>query len=186
MSQLLSTADSCSRAVAGLADLADEFSASMRQEYLDSVASTPAASARSWPDQSALVGRIRARQACREEAEDAASIRNLPRVSDFKNRLSQLRCDEDIDAFDSCWCWNRRLTAWELASAGFLPVNNGIDRVKCYCCNLELRLDWTEMAPPCDAWVQHARWSPRCAHVLGERGVEFVLTVRTRMPAFVG
>ncbi|PAA65658.1 hypothetical protein BOX15_Mlig021418g1 [Macrostomum lignano] len=128
----------------------------------------------------------RARQACREEAEDAASIRNLPRVSDFKNRLSQLRCDEDIDAFDSCWCWNRRLTAWELASAGFLPVNNGIDRVECYCCDLELRLDWTELASPCDAWVQHARWSPRCAHVLGKRGVEFVLAVQARMPAFVG
>uniref|UniRef100_A0A1I8JMF3 LITAF domain-containing protein n=1 Tax=Macrostomum lignano TaxID=282301 RepID=A0A1I8JMF3_9PLAT len=40
----------------------------------------------------------------------------------------------------------------ELASAGFLPVNNGIDRVECYCCDLELRLDWTELASPCDAW----------------------------------
>ena len=47
------------------------------------------------------------------------------------------------------------------------------DSVRCFFCAVGLR-NWD---PEDDPWVEHARWSPKCAYILEVKGQEFVQLV---------
>ncbi|KAJ8313569.1 hypothetical protein KUTeg_008130 [Tegillarca granosa] len=64
-------------------------------------------------------------------------------------------------------------TPEELAEAGFF-FSGKDDVVYCYHCGQGLRA-WE---PEDDVWVEHARWSPDCVHLLNCKGKEFVRMVK--------
>lgn len=61
----------------------------------------------------------------------------------------------------------------DLAQAGFFYSGKD-DVVYCYFCGQGLRA-WE---PEDDVWVEHARWSPHCVHLLNCKGNEFVRMVK--------
>ncbi|PAA49083.1 hypothetical protein BOX15_Mlig014850g1 [Macrostomum lignano] len=72
------------------------------------------------------------------------------------------------------------LPASLLAQAGFFQLS-GTDCLACYWCGVNLR-HWL---PDDEPWIEHARWSPRCCHLLLERGADFVLSSRRLHPPYV-
>ncbi|XP_060070270.1 baculoviral IAP repeat-containing protein 3-like [Ylistrum balloti] len=56
-----------------------------------------------------------------------------------------------------------------MSAAGFFFSMNG-DSVRCYVCGIGLR-NWDQDDNP---WVEHARWSPKCAYVLEKKGQTFI------------
>ncbi|XP_021360355.1 putative inhibitor of apoptosis [Mizuhopecten yessoensis] len=56
-----------------------------------------------------------------------------------------------------------------MSGAGFFFSLNG-DSVRCFLCGIGLR-NWDKDD---NAWVEHARWSPKCAYVLEKKGQSFV------------
>lgn len=67
------------------------------------------------------------------------------------------------------WPENMRQTPEMLAGAGFYYVGTG-DQVRCFHCDGGLR-NWEATD---DAWIEHARWFPRCGFVSLVRGQEFI------------
>ncbi|PAA89740.1 hypothetical protein BOX15_Mlig012803g1 [Macrostomum lignano] len=75
----------------------------------------------------------------------------------------------------------RPVPADQLADAGFFPLaGQPLGSTACHWCGLRV-LHW---AGEDDPWVEHARWSPRCCHLLLERGHAFVLYSRARHPPY--
>ncbi|PAA61298.1 hypothetical protein BOX15_Mlig006323g2, partial [Macrostomum lignano] len=64
-----------------------------------------------------------------------------------------------------------------LAKAGFF-YSKAERATCCFSCGLRVN-DWSCSD---DVWIEHARWSPRCPHVLLERGSDFVRTVHRLSP----
>uniref|UniRef100_A0A1I8G0C6 RING-type domain-containing protein n=1 Tax=Macrostomum lignano TaxID=282301 RepID=A0A1I8G0C6_9PLAT len=64
-----------------------------------------------------------------------------------------------------------------LAKAGFF-YSEAERATCCFSCGLCM----SEWSCDDDVWVEHARWSPRCPHVLLERGSDFVQTVHRLSP----
>ncbi|PAA88228.1 hypothetical protein BOX15_Mlig021765g1 [Macrostomum lignano] len=64
-----------------------------------------------------------------------------------------------------------------LAKAGFF-YSEAERSTCCFSCGLCMR----EWSCDDDVWVEHARWSPRCPHVLLERGSDFVQAVHRLSP----
>ncbi len=70
------------------------------------------------------------------------------------------------------WPSNHHLKPEDLVAAGFYYAGYG-DSVRCFYCNTGLNR-W-EIHD--DVWVEHARWSPKCAHICMHKGFEFVKKV---------
>uniref|UniRef100_A0A1I8IG38 RING-type domain-containing protein n=1 Tax=Macrostomum lignano TaxID=282301 RepID=A0A1I8IG38_9PLAT len=64
-----------------------------------------------------------------------------------------------------------------LAKAGFF-YSEAERATCCFSCGLRM----SEWSCDDDVWVEHARWSPRCPHVLLERGSDFVQAVHRLSP----
>lgn len=65
-------------------------------------------------------------------------------------------------------------TPRDLSIAGFFYVGCG-DYVRCFFCGGGLR-NWE---PGDEAWVEHARWFPKCSFLLQNRGADFVTLVQS-------
>ena len=71
------------------------------------------------------------------------------------------------------WPANMTQTPRSLGMAGFFYAGYG-DYVRCFFCGGGLR-NWEQGDDP---WVEHARWFPRCAFLLQNKGQEFVHMVQ--------
>uniref|UniRef100_A0A1I8IA74 RING-type domain-containing protein n=1 Tax=Macrostomum lignano TaxID=282301 RepID=A0A1I8IA74_9PLAT len=71
-----------------------------------------------------------------------------------------------------------RSAASVLACKGGLLLLESERATCCFSCGLRVN-DWSCSD---DVWIEHARWSPRCPHVLLERGSDFVRTVHRLSP----
>lgn len=60
-----------------------------------------------------------------------------------------------------------------MAEAGFFHINH-LDYVRCFHCNLGLRV-WTTEDDP---WECHAQWNPNCAYLLAIKGEPYVNQVQ--------
>ncbi|XP_062596293.1 baculoviral IAP repeat-containing protein 7-like [Saccostrea cucullata] len=71
------------------------------------------------------------------------------------------------------WPSHLTQTPRDLSLAGFFYVGYG-DYVRCFFCGGGLR-NWE---PGDDAWVEHARWFPKCPFLIQNRGLDFVRLVQ--------
>ncbi|XP_006814869.1 baculoviral IAP repeat-containing protein 7-like [Saccoglossus kowalevskii] len=75
------------------------------------------------------------------------------------------------------WSENVVVSPVDLAKAGFYYT--GVkDNVKCFYCDGGLR-NWE---PTDEPWIEHARWFPKCAFVLQQRGSVFMKYVTSQYP----
>jgi len=65
----------------------------------------------------------------------------------------------------------------DLAEAGFFYLGRG-DFAQCFYCSIGLK-NWDPTDTP---WVEHARWSPRCAFVQLVKGKNFIMAARRSQP----
>ncbi|XP_061195907.1 death-associated inhibitor of apoptosis 2-like isoform X2 [Saccostrea echinata] len=73
-----------------------------------------------------------------------------------------------LDSFKH-WPAHLTQTSHQMANAGFFYTSFS-DWVRCFCCGIGVR-NW---AAEDDPWVEHARWSPRCAYVRLMRNPQFL------------
>ena len=66
-------------------------------------------------------------------------------------------------------------SAEELVASGFISMRDDDDLVMCHSCGIALHT-WATNDKP---WIEHAKWSPNCAHVIRVKGLEFIMDVRS-------
>ncbi|XP_033741612.1 baculoviral IAP repeat-containing protein 3-like isoform X2 [Pecten maximus] len=76
--------------------------------------------------------------------------------------------------------WPKHLsqTKEEMAEAGFV-FSGHADYTRCFFCGGGLR-NWM---PGDDAWIEHARWFPRCTYLLQSKGADYVRSIQGSYPA---
>jgi hypothetical protein len=122
---------------------------------------------------------------------------NIPKESLSLNNLNVLKRKVDAEGVDDLVVHKdfvsfksrkeslkqhpQKVSGFHLAKSGFFVNSSDPSVTICFCCDLKLR-DWR---PEDDAWVRHARWSPRCGHLLMSRGDLFVTKVHQHLPTDV-
>lgn len=79
--------------------------------------------------------------------------------------------DERFDSFED-WPISMKQPKKAMAQAGFYYTGKG-DKVICFSCGLGIH-KWKDED---DAWIEHAKWNPKCDFVRQEKGDEFVREV---------
>lgn len=111
---------------------------------------------------------------------------SIPRSNHVREMLEPLGINFDRPKYPSYSVLATRISSYqqwpsyltqtprELSIAGFFCVGYG-DYVRCFFCGGGLR-NWESGD---DAWVEHARWFPKCSFLLQNRGVDFVTLVQS-------